>query len=208
MTTTDEQIVEETTAARLAGVVTDSLSGVTDLLDAWSNGETGALEKLIDLVYDELRRIASRSFQGENPGHTLQPTALVHEVYLKFKGQRKVSWRSRAEFFGVVARKIREILVDHARRRNTFKRGGDVVKISLDEMIDVGQNPEAELIALDDALKRLETLDERQSRIVEQRIFVGLSVEEIAELEGVSRVTIWRDWKAALLWLRRELDRT
>jgi RNA polymerase sigma-70 factor (ECF subfamily) len=180
---------------------------IDQLLDAWSHGDTEALDQLMPLVSEELHRIASRCFQDEPSSHTLQPTAVVNEVYIKFRGQRKVDWHSRAEFFGAAAQKIRRILVDYARRRRAEKRGGKVLKVPLDEAQMQPEEQDPDVIALDDALKDLAKLDERQARIVEMRIFGGLEFQKIADLEKISRVTVWRDWNTALLWLRRQLSR-
>ncbi len=185
----------------------DDSSEISQLLDAWSQGDSEALDQLMPLVNDELRRIASRFFRDEPSSHTLQPTAVVNEAYLKLKGQRKVQWHSRAEFFGVAAKLIRRILVDHARHRQAGKRGGDVLKVPLDEAKALPEDQDPDLIALDDALEDLARLDPRQSRIVELRIFGGLEFKEIAKVEKISRVTVWREWTSVLLWLRRELTR-
>ncbi len=181
---------------------------ITELLDAWSAGETGALEQLLPLVYDDLRRMARRYFKDESSSHTLQPTAVVHEAYLKFKNQRKVQWQSRAEFFGVAAKQMYRILVDHARQRHAEKRGGKALIIPLEETMVLPESKELDLIALDDALQDLAKLDERQSRIVVMRIFGGLTLPEVAAVEGIGRATVHRAWNAALLWLRRELSRS
>ena len=186
--------------------MTRALNEVTDLLDAWSDGDPAALDQLIPLVYDELYRIASRQFRNERQGHTLQPTAVVHETYLRFKGQRKVQWRSRSEFFAVAARQIRRILVDHERRKRRLKRGSKVPRISLDEAIGVEATVAPGYLALDEALRKLAELAPRQSRVVELRIFGGLTVEETAEVLGIGRATVHRDWNAAQLWLRRALS--
>lgn len=189
------------------GRVGNAPSDVSRLLNAWSDGDTKALDQLMPLVTDELRRIARRQFSSEPLNHTLQPTAVVNEVYIKLKGQKKVKWHSRAEFFGVASMLIRRILVDYARRRQADKRGGKVCIVPIDEELPLPEERDPELIALDEALKKLATLDQRQSRIVERRIFGGLEFKDIADLEGVSRTTVWRDWRAALPWLRRELLR-
>ncbi len=179
---------------------------VTDLLDAWSSGDPKALDELMPVVYDELYKIASRQFQRESGGHTLQPTAVVNEAYLRFKDQRKVTWRDRTEFFAVAAKLIRRVLVDHARRRKRKKRGGELSKMPIDERFDIAEVREADLIALDDALRGLTQLAPRQSRIVEMRVFAGLSLEDVAEVLKIGRSTVHRDWSVALLWLRRELS--
>ena len=179
---------------------------VTNLLDAWSGGDAAALDELMPLVYDELRRLAGRQFHRESSGHTLQPTAIVNEVYMRLKGQRRVHWRGRAEFFAVAAKLIRRVLVDHARRRKRLKRGGDVPKVPIHELIAIAEEKAPSLIALDDALEGLAELAPRQSRIVELRIFGGLTLEESAATLEIGRATVHRDWNAALLWLRRELS--
>lgn len=180
-------------------------SDVSRLLDAWSAGEPDALDDLMPLVYDELHKIASRHLRREAIDHTLQPTALVNEVYLKFKDQRKVRWTSQNEFFAVAARKARHILVDHARARKSKKRGGEVLKVPLEEEIGISDDKNPGLIALDDALQDLARLHPRQSRILELRIFGGFTLEEIVALEGHARSTISRDWDVAVRWLRRAL---
>ncbi len=181
-------------------------SEVTALLDAWSGGDPKALAELMPLVYDELHLIASRQFRREGRGHTLQPTAVVNEVYLRLKGQRRVRWHSRAEFFAVAAQLIRRVLVDHARRRKRLKRGGDVPKVPLEEELGLPDSKTADVLALDDALQALFRLAPRQSRIVELRIFGGLTLEETGSALSISRSTVHREWNAALLWLRRELS--
>lgn len=190
----------------LLTAMTSPSSEVTDLLDAWSAGDAGALDELMPLVYDELRGIAGRQFHREVGGHTLQPTAVVNEAFLRLRGQRKVQWHNRVEFFAVAAQLIRRILVDHARRRKRVKRGGGVTPLPLDEAIDLGEERAPSLVALDDALQGLAELAPRQSRIVELRIFGGLTLDEVAGTLAVGRSTVQRDWNAALLWLRRELS--
>ena len=179
---------------------------VTGLLLEWSEGDQGALDRLLPLVYDELRRLASRSLQRERQGHTLQATGLVHEAYLRLVDQRRVQWKERAQFFAVVARVMRRVLVDHARRRNADKRGGGVVKQTLDDWIAEGPTEEVDLLALEEALQRLEAIDSRQSRIVEMRFFAGLTVEEVADLLQVSPATVKNDWRVARAWLYEELQ--
>ncbi len=187
--------------------MTDTSSEVSQLLDAWSSGDPEALDQLMPLVVDELRRIASNFFRAEPLNQTLQPTAVVNEAYLKLKDQRKVQWHSRVEFFAVAATKIRWILVDHARRRQAEKRGGKVLVVPLDEVIVPPEDRDPDLIALDDALRDLARLDPRQARIVEMRIFGGLTRKEVAKVERIGLSTVCRDWDSALLWLRRELSR-
>ncbi len=181
---------------------------ITRLLNAWGDGDSDARDRLIPLVFDDLRQIARRQFEREKPGHTLQPTAIVNELYLKLLHQRQVNWESRRDFFAVSAELIRRILVDHARKRQAKKRGGDGPKIALDEALGVSGEPDPALIALDDALESLAELDPRGSRVVELRIFAGLTLEEIAEILQVARSTVIRDWNHATLWLRRELAPT
>ena len=179
---------------------------VTQLLQAWSRGESSALEKLTPLVYKELHRLAHRYMSYENPGHTLQTTALVNEAYLRLVSNQ-ASWQNRAHFFAISAQLMRQILVDFARSRHQWKRGGKVQRVSLDEGIVSSKEPGAELIALDDALKALAEVDPRKSQVVELRFFGGLSVEETAEVLKVSTDTVLRDWRLAKLWLLRELRR-
>lgn len=178
---------------------------VTRLLAAWSDGDQGAFEELMPLVYDELRLIAGRYLRNERPGHTLQSTALVHEAYVRLVDQNRVRWQNRAHFFGVAAQMIRRILVDHARGKQAVKRGADVVKLSLDEAVVAAGDRDVDLVALDDALQSLAKLDAQQGRIVELRFFAGLSIEETAEVVGVSPATVKRDWAVAKAWLHREL---
>ncbi len=181
-------------------------SDVTQLLKAWSHGDPEALERLMPVVFEELRRIAKRYFNRESSGHTLQPTALVNEVYLKLVNQRSVHWRDRAHFFGVAAGLIRRILVDHARKRQTAKRGSGAQKITFDEALDLPEIQDADLIDLDDALTDLARVSPRQSHIVELRSFVGLTFEEVAAVEHLSRSTVIREWNHAKLWLSRALS--
>lgn len=183
-----------------------SASEVSQLLDAWSEGDPQALSDLMPLVYDELHRIARLQFRRERKELTLQPTAVVNEVYLRLKGQRSVHWHSRAEFFAVAAKLIRRVLVDHVRRRKRLKRGGDVPKVPFDEMVGRAESRAPGLIALDDALEDLSRLSPRQARVVELKVFGGLTLEEIAHTLEISRSTAVREWNAALLWLRRELS--
>src|ERR1051325_7276713 len=180
---------------------------ITRLLADWSNGDRQALEKLTPLVYDELRRLAGRELRQERAGHTLQSTALVHEAYMKLVGQHNVRWQNRAHFFGIAAQMIRRILVDYARARHADKRGAGVEKLSLDEAIAPPGGPDLDLVALDDALKGLATIDERQSRLVELRFFAGLTLEETAEVLQMSIATAKRDWVSAKAWLSREIRR-
>jgi RNA polymerase sigma factor (TIGR02999 family) len=180
---------------------------ITRLLADWSKGDRQALEKLTPLVYDELRRLAARYLRQERHGHTLQSTALVHEAYLKLVGQNNVRWQNRAHFFGIAAQMIRRILVDYARARSADKRGSGAEKLSLDEAIALPGGPDLDLVALDDALEGLATIDPRQSRLVELRFFAGLTLEETAEVLQMSLATAKRDWVSAKAWLSREIRR-
>jgi RNA polymerase sigma factor (TIGR02999 family) len=179
---------------------------LTHLLIQWSKGDSAALDALVPLVYDELRRLAQLYLSREKPGHTLSSTALVHEAYLRLVKQKDVTWQNRAHFFGVAARMMRRILVDHARRRGYAKRGGGALTLSLDETIAPAPEREMDLVALDDALETLAKLDERQSRMVELRFFGGLSIEETSEVLGVSAPTVKREWASARAWLYREIS--
>jgi len=179
---------------------------VTRLLKAWSVGDEGALEKLTPLVYRQLHGIAQRYMAGERIGHTLQATALVNEAYLRLVDCGKVNWQDRAHFFAVSAQLMRRILIDFARSRGYLKRGGAVAHISLDEAPSVCNEPDVNLVALDDALKALSAIDERKSKVVELKFFGGLNVEETAEVLGISSDTVIRDWRLAKIWLLRELS--
>jgi len=179
---------------------------VTQLLQAWGDGDERALEKLTPLVYGELHQLARRYMAGEASGHILQTTALVHEVYLRLVDFREISWQNRAYFFGVCARLMRQILVDFARSRRRLKRGGESPQVSLDEALVVSREAPTNLLALDEALNALAELEPRKSRVVELRFFGGLSVEETAEVLSVSEETILRDWRLAKAWLLREMS--
>lgn len=180
---------------------------VTQLLLDWSRGNRAALDQLMPLVYQELRKLASGYLRSERPDHTLQPTALIHEAYLRMIGHDMPEWQSRAHFFGVAARLMRQILVEHARTRHAVKRGGDQQKISLDDAPQVfAHGDAAELLALDHALTKLAAFDERRSRILEMRAFGGMSVEETAQALGLSDRTIKREMRLAQAWVRRELE--
>jgi RNA polymerase sigma factor (TIGR02999 family) len=178
---------------------------VTQLLRAWTEGDTQALEQLTPLVYEELYRRAHWQMARENAGHTLQATALVNEIYVRLVDLRGVSWRDRAHFFAMSSRLIRQILIDAARSKHAQKRGGQSPHVAIDESLLVSEEPRADVIALDDALGTLATIDPRKSRVVELRFFGGLDIEETAEVLGVSSETVKRDWKLAKAWLRREL---
>jgi RNA polymerase sigma-70 factor, ECF subfamily len=178
---------------------------VTQLLQAWSRGDASALNKLTPLVYKELHRVAHRYMAMENPGHTLQTTALVNEAYLRLVSNR-ATWQNRAHFFAISAQLMRQILVDFARSRHQLKRGGKIQRVSLEEATVSSEEPDADLVALDDALNALAAVDHRKSRVVELRFFGGLSVEQTAEVLKVSADTVLRDWRLAKLWLMRELS--
>jgi RNA polymerase sigma factor (TIGR02999 family) len=179
---------------------------ITQLLQSWSQGDQGAIDKLVPLVYDELHRLAHRYMADERPGHTLQTTELVNEAYLRLVDSAHANWEGRAHFFGVCAQVMRRILVDWARSRQALKRGGDVRALDLDEALAVAKQPGMDLVAIDDALKALAAVDPRKSQVVELRFFGGLSVKEAAEVLKVSPETVQRDWKLAKSWLRRELS--
>lgn len=186
--------------------MTDTTTEVTQLLVAWGSGDEAALDQLMPLVYDELRRLARRHLGSERREHTLQPTALVNEAYLKLANLHAVQWQGRAQFFALAAQAMRRILVDHARGRRYLKRGGDAQQISLDVSLMGANERAAEVIALDDALQGLAQFDTRKCRIVELRFFGGLSIEEVAQILQVSPGTVMRDWTLAKAWLQRELQ--
>ena len=184
-----------------------SPEGITQLLIDWGKGDQAALERLMPLVYSELRRLASNYLRRERAEHTLQPTALVNEAYLKLVDQRNARWQNRAHFFGIAAQLMRRILVDHARQRQAVKRGGvDQQRLSITSAEAVVKQPEIDILALNEALDELAELDPQQSRIVELKFFGGLSIEETAEVLGISHATVERDWKLARAWLRRQLE--
>lgn len=172
----------------------------TGLLTGWCGGDRAALDRLLPLVYDELRRIASRYLEQERPDHTLQPTALVHEAYFRLIDQRQVDWRNRAQFLGLAAEMMRRILVNHARDRNAAKRGGGLKKVTLTEALNT-PGPEVDIEGLDDALRRLAGRDPRKARIVELRFFGGLTTTEAAQVLEISTATAERDWQFARAWL-------
>lgn len=188
-------------------VGSDQQKPVTELLLSWSKGDLEAREELMPLVYDELRRLAASYLRRERPDHTLQPTALVNEAYLKLVEEKSVNWHSKSHFFGVSAKLMRRILVDHARGHLAEKRGSGMPKVGLTEAIAMSQEQPADLLALDESLTRLAELDPQQGRIVELRVFAGLSVEETAELLKISPATVKRDWAVAKGWLLREVHK-
>src|SRR6266516_1798089 len=186
---------------------------VNQLLVEWSAGDQQALEKLLPLIYNELRRLAHNFLYRERPGHTLQTTALVHEAYLKLIDQNDARWQNRAHFFAIAAQAMRRILIDSARKHAAAKRGGPQAELSLDEVADIALEPDINLLKLDEALNELAKIDSRQSRIVELRYFGGLTIEETAEVISVSPATVKREWMMARAWLHqeiteRELDQT
>ena len=181
---------------------------ITQLLNQWSNGDAEVLDDLMPLVYKELRRQASRYLRRERANHTLQPTALINEAYLKLINQRDVKWQNRAHFFAIAAQAMRRILVDYAKTRNREKRGGAAENLPLDEAYAiVSKEKSVDLVALDEALNKLAQFDERQAKVVELRYFSGLSIDETAEVLGVSNVTIRRDWNMAKAWLHQEIKK-
>lgn len=178
---------------------------ITHLLKEWSDGDERALDRLTPLVYEELRQQAARYLRKEQPGHSLQATALINEAFLRLIDVKDVQWQNRAHFFAIAANLMRRILVDHARRRDAEKRGGSHMRLTLDEALAMAKEPEVDLLAIDEALDRLAAIDEQQARVVELRFFSGLTVEETAAALGVSPKTVKRDWSVARAWLRREI---
>ena|SRR5258707_6721256 len=186
--------------------MTSSPHSVTALLLDWSDGNKESLDKLIPVVYHELRRQAARHLRRERREHTLQTTGLIHEAYLRLIDQKNVRWQNRAHFFGIAAKLMRQILVDHARKNQAAKRGGMDIKLSLEEATLISKGRDMNLMALDEALTRLATIDPRKGRVVELRYFGGLTMEETAEVLEVSLATAKHDWSMAKAWLRRELS--
>jgi RNA polymerase sigma factor (TIGR02999 family) len=186
--------------------MSDIKGEVTQLLLAWSDGDKEALSRLMPLVFEELRRMARRYLDGEDPRHTLQPTALVNELYLRLVDRRKVTWQSQAHFFGCAAQMMRRILVDHARGRQTDKRGKGSRPLSIEALVDLPERRDLEVLLVDEALTALARVDPRQARIVEMRFFAGLSNEKIGEILKISVTTVKREWATARLWLLRELS--
>lgn len=179
---------------------------VTELLARWGQGDVAARDMLIPLVYDELRRVAGKCLAGQRHDLTLQPTALVHEAYLRLTRQEQVSWQNRMHFFAVAAKMMRQILVDHARRQAAAKRGGNALTVELIDVAEAGKSAPIDLIALDGALERLAALDSRQSQIVELRFFGGLSIEETSHVVNISPATAKREWATARIWLHRAMS--
>ena len=195
-----------TAPGRLLTIMIQPAGDVTALLEAWSGGDDSALVELMEVVQKELHLIARALFRRERPGHTLQPTALVHEVFFKLESQRRVDFRHRREFFAVAARLMRRVLVDHARRHDAVKRGGRAVQVELDASAELPEHRLPEVLALDDALIDLERRSPRQARIVEMRALVGLTLEEIGRVEKISLSTVSREWRAARLFLLSQLQ--
>jgi RNA polymerase sigma factor (TIGR02999 family) len=185
----------------------ESSHDVTRLLARWNDGDEAALQQLVPLVHEELRRLARRHMAGERPGHTLQPTALVNEAYLRLVNLTHMRWQNRAHFLAMAARLMRRILVDFARSRGYQKRGGGAKQVSFNQALDVAEDLPTDVVALNDALEALADVDDRKSRVVELRFFGGLSVEETAEVLSVSRETVKRDWTFAKMWLLRHLNK-
>ena len=186
-------------------LMTPSPEEVTDLLNDWGNGDQEALNRLMPLVYDELHRLASRYLRHERVGHTLQTTALVHEAYLKLVDQKKANWLNRVQFFAAAAKVMRHVLVDYARSRKAAKRGGDYCRLSLDEAAISSQDKDADLLVLNEALDNLAAIDAQQSRVVELRVFGGLTVEDTAEALGISARKVKREWSMAKAWLHQQI---
>jgi len=186
--------------------MTQGPQNITELLVGYGRGDKEALDQLMPVVYDELRRQAARYLRREQAGNTLQTTALIHEAYVRLVDQRNVQWQNRAHFFGIAAQMMRRILVDHARAKKRVKRGGSDVRVSLGDETVAVKGQDLDLIALDEALERLAQIDEQQSRVVELRFFSGLTVEETAEVMGISKATVKRDWSMAKAWLHREIS--
>jgi RNA polymerase sigma factor (TIGR02999 family) len=181
-------------------------TNITELLAGYGRGDKEALDQLMPIVYDELHRQAARYLRREQAGHTLQTTALIHEAYVRLVDQRNVQWQNRAHFFGIAAQMMRRILVDHARAKKRAKRGGSEIRVSLADAAVATKGQDLDVVALDEALQRLAKIDEQQSRVVELRYFSGLTVEETAEVMGISTATVKRDWSVARAWLHRELS--
>jgi RNA polymerase sigma factor (TIGR02999 family) len=183
----------------------DQPGHVTQLLERWSEGDPSALEELTPLVLGELRQLAAAYLRRERPGHTLQATALVNEAYLRLAGQKPGRWQGRKHFYGIAARLMRQVLVEHARRRGAEKRGGGRAAVTLGHADEVAGSPEVDVLAVHEALERLAAFDSQQARVVELRFFGGLSIEEAAEALGVGHATVEREWALARAWLRKEL---
>jgi RNA polymerase sigma factor (TIGR02999 family) len=184
-----------------------SQENVTELLLGWGDGNKEALDRILPIVYDELRKQAARYLRRERVGHTLQTTALINEAYIRLVDQKNVRWQNRAHFFGIAAQLMRRILVDHARAKGRAKRGGSDIRVSLSDANLIAKERDLDVVAVDQALERLAQIDEQQSRVVELRFFGGLTVEETAEVLKISPATVKRDWGMAKAWLHREISR-
>lgn len=184
------------------------MSEITELLIGWNQGDKGALDRLMPLVYDELRNVARHRLAGENREQTLQSAALVNETYIRLVDQDRVHWRNRAHFFAISARLMRRILVDHARQRGAEKRGGAQTRLSLDNSLRLPERKDLDVVALDEALETLSNLDPQQARVIELRFFGGLTIEETSEALGISPATVTRDWVTAKAWLFDQLNRS
>jgi len=193
-------------ATKVSVQMSQTPQNVTQLLLGWGKGDKEALDQLLPLVYDELRRQAARYLRRERAGHTLQTTALIHEAYIRLVDQKRVQWQNRAHFFGIAAQLMRRILVDHARSKHRVKRGGSDVRVSLAEASLTVKARDLDVLAIDEALDRLAQVDERQAKVVELRFFSGLSVEETAEVLQISPATVKREWSMAKAWLHREIS--
>ena len=180
---------------------------VTELLVAWGSGDPTALDKLVPLIYDELHRIAKGYLRNERPNHTLQPTALIHEAYIRLIDTKDVHWQNRAHFFGAAAQAMRRILVDHARRHRAAKRGGGVPRVTLEDDAAFPEDRDVSVLALDDALNKLAEVDPQKSQIVELRYFSGLSIKETAEVMNITEAKVTSQWRTAKAWLHRELTK-
>ena len=178
---------------------------LTQLLLAWNNGDRAALDRLMPVVYDELRRLARRYMRQEDPAHTLQATALVNDVYIRLVDQKRVNWQNRAHFFGAASQMIRRLLVEHARARDRLKRGGNALRVTLQDDLNAAAPVQLDVVELDHALNKLAQLDPQQERIVELRFFTGLSIEETAEALNISSATVKRGWATGRAWLYREM---
>lgn len=185
---------------------TNPQTGVTELLIDWGSGNQAAMDALVPLVYAELRRIAANRLRHESPGHTLQPTALVHEAYLRLIEQNRTNWKNRAQFFGIAAEMMRRILINHALAKKAEKRGGGAVQVSLSAADAATPQLDFDIFVLDEALKKLATFDERKSRIIELKFFAGLTIEEIGEVLNIAHATVEREWTTARAWLYREIS--
>ena len=188
--------------------MTELPSEISGLLHAWGQGDLQARDTLLPVVYGELRRCAASYLRRERPDHTLQPTALVNEAYIRLAGQDRVHWKNRAHFFGLAAQMMRRILVDHARERQAAKRPGSAIRLAFDERIGAREQRDCEILLLEEALRELTLIDARQGQIVEFRYFAGMSEQEVAEVLSVSRSTVTREWQTARAWLYRRMTRT